>query len=185
MTPDQLLELFHKRQSVRAYNTEKAVSNEIVMRCIEAARLAPSACNAQPWKFIVVNDPEIKDKLAECTSGGIIPMNHFTRQAPVHVVIVREPANFTSNLGQVLKNKEYPLTDIGIATIQFCLQATADGLGTCILGWFDEKKVKKLLNIPKSKRAELIITLGYPKTDEIREKRRKPVGEILSFNKYV
>jgi nitroreductase len=184
MTPNELLDLFSKRQSVRAYNMDMPVSNDIVMRCIEAARIAPSACNAQPWKFIVVNDPVLKDKLAECISAGIISMNHFTRQAPVHIVVVREPANFTSNMGQVMKGKEYPLTDIGIATIQLCLQATAEGLGTCIVGWFDEKKVKKLLNIPKSKRAELIITLGYPKTDEVRKKIRKPVEEILSFNGY-
>jgi nitroreductase len=184
MTPDELLDLFKKRQSVRAYDPEKPVDNEIIMRCIEAARIAPSACNAQPWKFIVVNDPVLKDKLADCITAGILSMNHFTRQAPVHIVIVREPANFTSNMGQVLKNKEYPLTDIGITAIQLCLQATAEGLGTCIVGWFDEKKVKKLLNIPKRKSAELIITIGYPKTDEVRKKIRKPVEEILSFNGY-
>jgi nitroreductase len=184
MTPDELLDLFRKRQSVRAYNPDLPVNNDIVMRCIEAARIAPSACNAQPWKFIVVNDPELKDKIAESTSGGILPMNHFTRQAPVHIIVVREPANLTSNLGQVLKNKEYPLTDIGIATIQLCLQATAEGLGTCIVGWFNEKEVKKLLHIPKSKRAELIITMGYPKTDEVRKKIRKQTEEILSFNGY-
>jgi nitroreductase len=184
MTPDELLDLFRKRQSVRAYDSQKSVDNEIVKRCIEAARLAPSACNAQPWKFIVVNEPVLKDKVAECTSGGILPLNHFTRQAPVHIVVVREPANFTSNFGQVVKNKEYPLTDIGIATIQLCLQATVEGIGTCIIGWFDEKKVKKVLNIPKNKRAELIITMGYPINSDIRKKIRKPVEEIVSFNKY-
>lgn len=184
MNASELLDLFRQRQSVRVYDPSKSVSEEIIMRCIEAARLAPSACNAQPWKFIVVNDPQIKDRMADHISGGILPMNHFTRQAPVHVVIVREPANLTSNLGQVLKNKEYPLTDIGIATIQFCLQATAEGLGTCIIGWFDEKKVKKLLNIPKNKRAELIITLGHPKAETIRPKVRKPIENILSFNRY-
>lgn len=180
----ELLDLFRQRQSVRVYDPSRPVSEETLMRCIEAARLAPSACNAQPWKFIVINDPEVKNQMADHISGGILPMNHFTRQAPVHVVIVREPANLTSNLGQVLKNKEYPLTDIGIATIQFCLQATAEGLGTCIVGWFDEKKVKSLLNIPKSKRAELIITLGYPKAETVRPKIRKSVDKILSFNTY-
>jgi len=184
MTPDELIALFKRRQSVRAYNPEIPVTDDIVMRCIEAARLAPSACNAQPWKFIVVNEPTLKEKLAECTSGGLLPLNHFTHQAPVLIVVVREQANITSNLGQLVKNKEFPLTDIGIATIQFCLQATVEGLGTCILGWFDEKKVKKLLNIPRSKRAELIITLGYPKINDIRNKIRKPTEEIVSFNRY-
>jgi nitroreductase len=184
MAPKELLELFRKRQSTRAYDPTKPVDREMILRCIEAARLAPSACNAQPWKFILVDDTILKNALADCTSSRLLGMNHFTKQAPVHLVVVREPANLTSNLGQIIKNKEYPLTDIGIATIQFCLQATAEGLGTCILGWFDEKKVKKLLNIPKNKRAELIITVGYPKTDEIRDKIRKPVTEILSYNFY-
>jgi nitroreductase len=184
MTADEMLELFKKRQSTRNYETDKPVDPDTLMRCIEAARIAPSACNAQPWKFIVVNDPAIKDKLADAISGGILPMNHFTRQAPIHVVVVREPANLTSNLGQMLKNKEYPLTDIGIAVIQFCLQAVVEGMGTCIVGWFDEKKVKELLHIPKSKRAELIITLGYSKSNVIRPKIRKPVEEILSYNGY-
>lgn len=184
MNASELLDLFRQRQSVRVYDPSRPISEETIMRCIEAARLAPSACNAQPWKFIVVNDPIVKERMADHISGGILPMNHFTRQAPVHVVIVREPANLTSNLGQVIKNKEYPLTDIGIAAIQFCLQATVEGLGTCIVGWFDEKKVKSLLNIPKSKRAELIITLGYPKAETIRPKIRKPVDKILSFNTY-
>jgi nitroreductase len=184
MDAAELLDLFRKRQSVRVYEPDKPVDSEIIMHCIEAARLAPSACNAQPWKFIVVNDPAIKNQMADHISGGILPMNHFTRQAPVHIVIVREPANLTSNLGQIIKSKEYPLTDIGIATIQFCLQATAYGLGTCIVGWFNEKRVKTLLNIPRNKRAELIITLGYPKSETTRPKVRKPVEEILSFNGY-
>lgn len=184
MNADELIELFKQRQSVRAYDTDKPVDHKAILRCIEAARIAPSACNAQPWKFIVVNDPVIKDKMADAISGGLLPLNHFARQAPIHIVVVREPANFTSNFGQVIKNKEYPLTDIGIATIQFCLQATVEGLGTCIVGWFDEKKVKKLLQIPKSKRAELIITVGYAKTDTLRPKIRKPIEEILSFNWY-
>jgi nitroreductase len=163
------IDMVKTRQSVRSYNS-RSVEMEKIERCLEAARLAPSACNAQPWKFVVVDNPVIKNSLADAIQDRILPMNHFTKQAPVHVVVVREKANFTSNLGQVIKNKEYPLIDIGIAVEHFCLQAVEEGLGTCILGWFNEKKVKKLLNIPYRKRAELIITIGYPATDEIREK---------------
>jgi nitroreductase len=184
ITSDQLLELFSKRQSVRAYNPEQPVEMEKLMRCIEAARIAPSACNAQPWKFIIIDNPELKNQVADLTSSKILSMNHFTKQAPVIVAIVREPANLSSSVGQVLKNKEYPLIDIGIAAIQFCLQATAQGLGTCIMGWFDEKKVKRLLHIPRNKRLELIITVGYPATDEIRPKIRKQTEQILSHNSY-
>jgi nitroreductase len=183
MISDDLLELFRTRQSVRAYSNQ-LVEKEKLMRCIEAARIAPSACNAQPWKFIVIDNPELKNAIAEKTSSKILGMNHFTKQAPVHIVVVREKANFTSTVGQVLKDKEYPLIDIGIASIQFCLQATAEGLGTCIIGWFNEKEVKRLLNIPRSKRVELIITVGYPATADIRQKFRKETSEIVSFNTY-
>jgi nitroreductase len=177
------IDLVKHRESVRAYKADP-VPGSSVERCLEAARMAPSACNAQPWKFIVVDDPELKNALADATQDRFIPMNHFTKQAPVHIVVVREKANLTSNLGQVLKDKEYPLIDIGIAVEHFCLQAVEEGLGTCILGWFNEKKVKKLLGIPLKKRAELIITLGYPATPMIREKKRKSLGEIAVYNRY-
>lgn len=180
---NSFLDMVRHRQSVRAYKPDQ-VEHESIERCLEAARLAPSACNAQPWKFIVVDDPDIKNALADATQDRFIPMNHFTKQAPVHIVVVREKANLTSSIGQVVKNKEYPLTDIGIAVEHICLQALEEGLGTCILGWFNEKKVKKLLNIPFNKRAELIITLGYPATEDIREKKRKTLSEISTFNKY-
>jgi nitroreductase len=177
------LDLAGHRQSVRAYRTDP-VSRELIERCMEAARLAPSACNAQPWKFIVVDDPDLKNSVADATHDKVIPINHFTKQAPVHVVVIREKANLTSGLGQVIKNKEYPLTDIGLAVAHFCLQAVEEGLGTCILGWFNEKKVKKLLKIPDNKRAELIITLGYPVSEEVRLKKRKPLQDICSYNSY-
>jgi nitroreductase len=180
---DVILNLLARRQSVRSY-LNKPVEKEKLMRCIEAARIAPSACNAQPWKFIVIDDPVLKNSIADLTADKVIPINHFTKQAPVHVVVVREKANFTSTLGQILKDKEYPLIDIGIATIQFCIQATAEGMGTCIIGWFHEKKLKPLLNIPNNKRVELIITVGYPLSEEIRPKKRKDIDEILSFNSY-
>jgi nitroreductase len=177
------LELVKSRQSVRSYS-DKPVETDKIERCLEAARLAPSACNAQPWKFIVVNNTELKNALADAAEDRILSMNHFTKQAPVHIVVVREKPNITSALGGVIRNKTYTLIDLGIATEHFCLQAVSEGLGTCILGWFNEKKVKKLLNIPKDKRAELIITLGYPASDEIREKKRKNLEEIYSYNTY-
>jgi len=177
------LDIVKTRQSTRAYDS-RAVEAEKIDRCIDAALMAPSACNAQPWKFIVVNDPDLKNALADATKDLILPLNHFTKQAPVHVVIVREKANLTSAIGQVIKDREYPLMDIGIAAVHFCLQAVEEGLGTCIIGWFNEKKVRKLLSVPRNKRIELVITVGYPATDEIRPKNRKPREEVLAYNKY-
>lgn len=178
----EFLDHIRKRQSDRAYLTSP-IEKDKLERILEAARLAPSACNAQPWKFIIVDNQELKNKIADCTSSTILGMNHFTKQAPVHIVIVEENANFTSNAGSLIKNKTFPLIDIGIAAEHICLQAAAEGLGTCMIGWFDESKVKKLLNIPKSKRVPLIITLGYPEK-ETREKRRKPLNDVLSYNGY-
>jgi nitroreductase len=177
------LELVKSRQSVRSYS-DKPVETVKIERCLEAARLAPSACNAQPWKFIVVDNPELKNSIADATEDRILSMNHFTKQASVHIVVVREKPNITSKLGGIIRNKTYTLIDLGIATEHFCLQAVSEGLGTCILGWFNEKKIKELLNIPGNKRAELIITLGYPASDEIREKKRKKLEEIYSYNRY-
>jgi len=176
-------ELLQKRYSVRSFSSQP-VEEEKIIQCLQAAHLAPSACNAQPWKFIVVNDEALKNQIAETTSKHIVPMNHFTRQAPVHIVVVMERPNLTSAIGSIVQNKPYTLIDIGIATIQLCLQATELGLGTCIVGWFNEKKVRKLLHIPPMSRPVLIITLGYPEKTDIPAKHRKPFENIYSFNRY-
>ncbi|MDA3953230.1 MAG: nitroreductase family protein [Bacteroidales bacterium] len=182
MNGTNLIDLLKYRQSDRAY-LSNPVEKEKLERIIEAGRLAPSACNAQPWKFVIVDEPELKNRIADCTSSKILGMNHFTKQAPIHIVIIEEKANFTSNAGSLIKNKTFPLIDIGIAAEHICLQAASEGLGTCMLGWFNEPKVKKLLNIPKSKRVPLIITLGYS-ASETREKRRKDIKDIVSYNSY-
>lgn len=182
MHSDIFYEIIRSRQSDRAYEA-RPVEKEKILRIFEAARLAPSACNAQPWRFIVVDDTELKNKLADAAASRVLGINHFTKQAPVHIVVVMEPANFNSNFGSVVKGKAFPLIDIGIAAEHICLAAKAEGLGSCMLGWFDETAVKKLLNIPKSRRVPLIITIGYPAA-ELREKKRKSFDEIVSFNKY-
>jgi nitroreductase len=184
MDSNHFFEILVQRQSERGY-TDRVVEPEKLERCLEAARMAPSACNAQPWKFIVVNDPQLKDRIAAYTSSGpLVPMNHFTRQAPILVVVVRESPNLTSKIGSILKDKPYTLMDIGIVALQFCLQAKAEGLGSCILGWFNEKKTKELLHIPKNKRAELIITLGYPSSQNLRPKIRKNIDNFCCYNQY-
>ncbi|MDX9848626.1 MAG: nitroreductase family protein [Tenuifilaceae bacterium] len=175
--------LVKNRQSDRGY-INKHIEKEKLERILDAARLSPSACNAQPWKFIVVDNPEIKNKLADTTSSKILGMNHFTKQAPIHIVIVLEGGNFNSKFGSLVKQKNLPLIDIGIAAEHICLAATSEGIGSCMIGWFDEAEVKKLLNIPRSKRPILIITLGYPAKPETREKRRKETYEVVSYNRY-
>jgi nitroreductase len=179
----EFLKLVNQRQSERKYHGT-AVEEEKLSRCLEAARMAPSACNAQPWTFIVVNDPDIKNSIAAQTSGRLIPINHFTRQAPVHVVIVMEKPNFTSAFGGIVKDKQYSLMDVGIAAAHFCLQAASEGLGTCMIGWFNEQKVREILNIPKNRRVMLIITVGYP-AGKKRLKKRKNPEEVFRYNSYL
>lgn len=179
----KFLELAEKRQSVRKY-LDKAVEREKINLCLKAAQLAPSACNAQPWNYIVIDDPEMREQVAKETYGTLANFNKFALKAPVIVVLVLEPANFNSQIGGRIKKKEYPLMDIGISAAHFCLQATEEGLGTCMLGWFNEKKLKKILDIPEKRSIGLVITLGYPETTEIRPKKRKSIDEIAQYNKY-
>jgi len=180
---EYLLEIIRTRQSERGY-LNKPVEKDKLNRCLEASRLAPSACNAQPWKFIVTEESRLKNELANATSDKLLPLNHFTKQAPVLVTLVMEKPNITSRLGEIIKDKKFTLIDIGIAAGHFCLQAHTEGLGSCMIGWFNEKKVRKLLHIPSDVRPVLIITLGYPSSGKLRTKSRKPVDSIVSYNRY-
>jgi len=177
------LDLVRTRQSVREY-LNKSVEREKIERCLEAARLAPSANNSQPWRFIVIDDPKLKKAVARETFSRLISFNNFSLQAPVLILLISERPSFFSRIGGAIKDKQFNLIDIGIAAEHFCLQATEEGLGTCILGWFNENEVKKLLNIPQSKRVELIITMGYPSSNEICPKERKEMNQIRSYNSY-
>ena len=162
-------ELVKKRQSDRKY-LNQPVEKEKIQVCIESARLSPSANNSQPWKFIVVDDYALKEQIADCAAS--LGMNKFTHESPIIVAVVLEKQNILSSVGSVIQDKEYSLLDVGIAANQFCLQAADLGLGSCIIGWFDEKKVKRLLQIDRKKRVPLLISLGYP-ASPARKKTRK------------
>jgi nitroreductase len=177
-----VLQLIRKRCSVRHYR-DKPVEQDKLARLIEAVRLAPSACNSQPWKLILVNDPELKNQVAEATFSRMVSFNRFALEAPVIAVLVVEKPPLSEQMGALIKQRDFPVIDIGIAAAHFCLQATELGLGTCMLGWFDERVVKRLLHIPRKNRIGLLITLGYPAKDaDQKEKRRKPVEEMSRFN---
>lgn len=173
-------ELVRHRQSDRKY-ADRPVEREILLTCIEAARLAPSAHNSQPWKFIVADAPEIKNQLSE--AAMLMGMNRFVSEAPVMVAVVAEKSRVMSSLGGALNRKEFSVMDISIAVSHFCLQAADIGLGTCIIGWFDELKVKKALDIGGRKRIPLLISVGYSEAT-VRQKTRKPIEEMSSWNRY-
>ncbi|MEA3504828.1 MAG: nitroreductase family protein [Bacteroidota bacterium] len=180
----QFLDLVKKRQSNRKY-TEQPVEKEKLLQCVEAARLAPSAHNIQPWKFIVVDNMELKNRVAESACDENKSFNKFSSQAPVIVVVTLEQPCSTSRSGRSIEDKEWPLIDIGIAVEHFCLQASELGLSTCMIGWFYEKLVKELLDIPEGKDVALMISVGYaPDYFGVKEKRRKSTDEVLSYNGY-
>ena len=175
------LQLVQARQSDRSYDKQRPVEPEKLERILEAARLAPSACNAQPWKFVVITDKELAQKAGKAAAG--LGMNKFAKDAPVHILVVEESMNITSFLGAKIKDKYFPLIDIGIAAAHITLAAESEGLGSCILGWFDEKEIKKLVGIPANKRLLLDITIGYP-VKEKRKKSRKSKEKVVSYNHY-
>lgn len=177
------LSLVHKRESTRKY-ADKAVEPEKILQILEACRLAPSACNSQPWKFVMVTDRALSLDVAKATFSKVLQFNRFAVQAPVMAVLVAEPATLLARMGSSVKDKDLSLIDIGIVAEHFCLQAAALDLGTCMLGWFDEKRVKALLGVPSAKRIPLIITLGYPASDKKRQKIRKKAEDMHTFNRY-
>lgn len=177
------LDLVKARQSVRKY-LNKPVEREKIERCLEAARLAPSASNSQPWRFIVIDEPKLREAAARETFSQFLSFNHFSLQAPVLILLISERPKLSARIGGIIKDKDFSLIDIGITAEHFCLQAAEEGLGTCILGWFNENGVKKLLSIPQQKRVELIITIGYPASNKMHPKERKEMDQIRSYNSY-
>ena len=177
------LELLRKRESVRKY-IDQRVEREKIENCLEASRLAPSACNSQPWRFIIVDDPELSKEVAQATFSKAVSFNKFTMTAPAFAVIVAKKRVTSAKFGEMIKGIPYYFIDIGIAAEHFCLQALEEGLGTCMLGWFNEKKIKKLLEIPKQEKIALVIALGYHENKEVRKKTRKDMDSIRTYNKY-
>ena len=165
------------RQSCRSYDETREVEQEKLDSVLEAARLAPSACNSQPYHFTVCRGQAAKE-VAAATQG--MGMNKFSSQAPVLIVISEATYNKSAALGAKVKGNDYRSIDIGITTAYLTAEATAQGLSTCILGWFDDDKVRKICGIDQSVR--LIITLGYAKEgDPLRTKKRKAEDQLISY----
>ncbi len=169
-------EIAINRQSCRSYDETRAVEQEKLDAILETARLSPSACNGQPYHITVCKGDTAK-KVAELTAG--MGLNKFAVQAPVVVVISEESYVSTAAMGAKVKGNDYRSIDIGIVASYITAEATAQGLGTCILGWFDDKKIRKVCGL--SKPVRLVITLGYAKEDvKLRSKKRKDIEELVS-----
>lgn len=172
------LEIAKQRQSCRAYDETRPVEQEKLDSILEAALLAPSACNGQPYKFTVCRGEAAREvALATRGMGG---MNKFAVQAPVMIVISEMPYVKSAALGAKLKNNDYRSIDIGITTAYLTAEATAQGLSTCILGWLDDGKIREICGLEHQPR--LVVTLGYAKEgDTLRKKVRKELPELVSY----
>ena len=171
-------EIAHARQSCRSYDPCRVVEKEKIDRILEAARLAPSACNGQPYHFTVCRGDTAKE--VALLTRGMGGMNKFAVDAPVLIVISEMPYVKSAALGAKVKGNDYRSMDIGIAAAYLTAEAAAQGLGTCILGWFDDEKIRKICGLQQPVR--LVITLGYPgENDKIRDKKRRPMEELATW----
>ena len=169
------LEIAKTRQSCRSYDEARIVEREKLEAILEAVRLAPSACNGQPYKLTVCKGDTAKE-VAKATMG--LGMNKFSAQAPVLIVISEMPYVKSAAMGAKIKNNDYRSIDIGIAAAYLTAEATAQGLSTCILGWLDDDKIRKICGLEYPVR--LVITLGYAKDETIRPKKRKDMAELIA-----
>ena len=167
-----------RRQSCRKYSN-RPVEREKLMACVAVARFAPSACNSQPWHFHLVREPSLVKQIGIATQEG--GANPTMNTAMAFIIIVEEYAKLVPRLRGMLDSQYFAHGDIGTAAATICFEAAEQGLGSCILGTFNREIICELLNIPIEKRIRLVIALGYPDDETIREKARKPLEEILSI----
>ena len=171
-------EIANARQSCRSYDPCRVVEKEKIDAILNAARLAPSACNGQPYHFTVCRGDAAKE--VALLTRGLGGMNKFAVDAPVLLVISEMPYSKTAAAGARIKNNDYRSMDIGIAAAYITAEAAAQGLGSCILGWFDDEKIRKLCGL--SHPVRLVITLGYPgEKDQLREKKRRSIEDLTTW----
>ena len=169
-------EITQNRQSCRSYNPERQVEKEKLNAILESARLAPSACNSQPYHITVCHGETALAVAKACMGMG---MNKFAADAPVMLVLSEEPYCKSAAVGAKVKKNDYRSIDIGIVAAYITAEACDQGLSTCILGWLDSNKICKLCNLDGAVR--LVITLGYAKDDDkLRAKKRKDMTELVT-----
>ena len=169
-------EIAQNRQSCRKYDSARSIEKEKLDVILQAARLAPSACNGQPYHLTICHGETAKE-VAHATKAPMF--NHFVDQAPVMIVISEEPYVTSAALGAKLKGNDYRSIDIGIVAAYITAEAAAQGLGSCILGWFDDERIRSLCSLEQPVR--LVVCLGYPASDDkLRPKKRKELSELTT-----
>ena len=181
MTSKSFSQLIQSRRSVRKYQN-RPVERETILQCIEAARLAPSAENVQPWRFVILDDSEIIQQFSNHAFSGIYTPTRFAAKAPVIVVILGKLDFLANRIGKQIQGIHFYLLDIGIAGEHFVLQAQELGLGTCWIGWFNIRKVRKFLKIPRTYKIISLISMGYPEVSHLKPQKRYQLNDIAWFN---
>jgi nitroreductase len=177
-----LQKVLRGRRSIRRY-LPTPVEPEKLRACLEAARIAPSAHNIQPWRFIVVDAPALKDRLASAAFSGVYSSSKFAARAPILLVLLAKPDLVAHRLAGRLHAVPYYFLDLGIAGEHVVLQAEELGLATCWMGWFDRRRVRKVLGISRKFKVAAMMPLGYAEKRPMREPPRKTFEEITAFNK--
>ena len=179
--PTPFQTILRGRRSIRRFSPAP-VEPEKLRACLEAARLAPSAHNVPPWRNMVVDDAALKAKLAEAACGGFFKASRFAAQAPGILVLLARPGRAVVRLGSRIQGVPYYLLDMGIAGEHIVLQAEELGLATCWMGWFNYRKVRRGLGIPKSYRLVALMPLGYAEKRPLREPPRRTLEGIAAWN---
>lgn len=172
-----VLELIKTRGSIRQY-TDRPILQSDLLKILEAARVAQSAANRQPWQFIVVVDKEIKDKVADAAHRPDRPRQISVETAAAVIICIADPA-ISANVGSF----NGFLIDLAIAIENMALTSWDLGIGSCWIGAFVEEDLKRVLNIPENLRVVSLLTLGYA-DEKPRPKNRKSLEEIVHYDLY-
>ncbi len=182
LEPTPFQRIIRGRRSIRRF-AATPVEPEKLRACLEAARIAPSAHNVQPWRFVIVDEPQLKGRLASEAFSGIYRGSRFAAQAPVLLVLLARRDFVAHHLGGRMQRVPYFYVDMGIAGEHIVLQAEELGLATCWMGWFSRRHVRKVLNIPRKLKVVALMPVGYAEKRPPREPPRKSFDEIAAFNR--
>ena len=176
-----LQNLIRSRRSIRHY-LDRPVEREQILTCIEAARLAPSAENIQPWRFIIIDDPKIKEGFGKAVFSGIYSPSRFAAKAPVIIVVLAKKDLLAHVIGKQIQGTSWYLIDIGIAGEHLVLQAQELGLSTCWIGWFNAKRARSFLHVPVTYRVVVLIAMGHSAVHTLSAQKRKSLEKVAWFN---
>lgn len=180
----EFMDMQLKRESCRIYS-EEPVSREMLIRLVDVARLSPSGCNAQPWRFIIVDETEARRKVTEALYDGELTGCPWGDKVPAFILICEDEAHLMPGVGEHYGSQHFAQMDIGMAAMALCCEAASIGLGTCMIGTMSQEKLRKAFDIPAERIVRLIITVGHPAREGApRKKNRKSLEEILSFNQW-